>query len=931
MIGRAFRRVVCAIAASACVIASASATVVPSDKEKVKPLDGTWRFKLEQAKGDYSKKGETDLVSPDYPKDFEPFYKSDYKEAGEWHDIKVPGNWEMPGYSPATYNQPDNASGFYRLEFDVPKEWDGQTVKVNFDGVQNGAEIWINGQPAKVDEPSWGRENYHEGGWTAFQADLTPHVKFGQKNLLAIRVTKNTKSVDLDTGDYFFLGGVHRPVTLFAVPKNHLDDLTIQTKLLDADKAEVKAIAKVAGDAKVRVKIDGIDNTSETTVVEHPKLWSAEHPNLYTMHVEVLDGDKVTETVTQRFGIREVTIKDSVLLLNGKPIKMAGICRHDVSANDGTAVGPELWRKDIEMMKAANINAIRTSHYPYGKGFYDLCDELGMYVVDELPYCWTPTNDKEMQPAFLQRARETVRRDKNHPCVLVWTIGNENKDGQNLQAVADLVKQLDATRPRAVSRMLGSKYHTELSDSHYTVPAKIEESAKAAKSEGQPHIYLENPNNWEVRLGADAGAWERWGTVLKRSWRVVAQSETIPGMFLWEWQDRAIVDHSPTKLYYDFPETGINLLKIKGLVDAFRNPRPWLYDVKMVYSPVTVANKFDRAGDAVKFKVENHYSFTNLSELKATWQALRDGKAVAKGDLRVDCAPMSDAEATVTLPGDAKDADALRVDFATADSRDVVAHQFALIEKPVVSKVDATTLPEGMTFPKFNLVTRVTSRVPGLWKEATKYPSTLQNVKLMDATGAPTGEQAEARKLTADVIGGKNHSLVGKLSADYTGGTLHYRLEWSGPAKTVVEEVGWAFGLPSDYDHFSWDRNARWTVYPEKHIGRPTGTATPDSISTTYTKVDRPDQFDFNSTKYDCNWASLTDASGDGLRVEFDPKQRFHCRGGVSEDKSENILYVNQQVSVPNDISTNVVPEYVMTLNPGDVVEGSFKMGAVKH
>src|SRR4029434_9860304 len=127
------------------------------------------------------------------------------------HDLAVPGNWEMAGHSPATYNQPDNASGFYRLRFNVPAEWKGRQVKLNFDGVQNGCEIWCNGKPVSVDLPSAGRANYHESGWTAWQADLTPAVQFGQQNLLALRVTKNTPSVDCDTGDYFFLGGVHRP------------------------------------------------------------------------------------------------------------------------------------------------------------------------------------------------------------------------------------------------------------------------------------------------------------------------------------------------------------------------------------------------------------------------------------------------------------------------------------------------------------------------------------------------------------------------------------------------------------------------------------------------------------------------------------------------------------------------------------------------
>ena len=169
-----------------------------------------------------------------------------------------------------------------------------------FDGVQNGAEFWLNGKPVAVDEPSWGRENYHESGWTAFQVDLTPQVKFGGKNLLALRVTKNTRSSDLDSGDYFFLGGVYRTVKLFSVPKSHVADVTVQTRLLEGNRAEVKVLADVAGDgaASVSMHLAGVEGRNPRCkvenghatliqVVEQPKLWSAEFPNLYQLTVEV--------------------------------------------------------------------------------------------------------------------------------------------------------------------------------------------------------------------------------------------------------------------------------------------------------------------------------------------------------------------------------------------------------------------------------------------------------------------------------------------------------------------------------------------------------------------------------------------------------------------------------------------------------------------
>ncbi|HTL28931.1 MAG TPA: glycoside hydrolase family 2 TIM barrel-domain containing protein [Tepidisphaeraceae bacterium] len=909
---------------------SALAIVIPADKDHVVSLDGTWRFKLEQERGKTVAPSEqwNKKLAIDYPEKFEPFYESDYKESGEWHDIKVPGNWEIAGYSPATYGQADNASGFYRVQFDVPKAWEGQLVRINFDGVQNGAEIWLNGKPVKVDEPSWDRENYHEGGWTAFQVDLTPAVKFGEQNLLAIRVTKNTKSSELDTGDYFFLGGVHRPVTLFAVPKTHLDDVKVETRLLDGGKAEVKVIATVAGGG-ASIQMKGIDdNTIDAksdsagaivlkTIVDHPRLWSAEFPNLYTMSLDLKGADGSTQRVEQRIGIREVTIKDGVFLVNGTPIKLAGICRHDVSPHEGTAVGPELWKKDIELMKGCNINAIRTSHYPYGKGFYDLCDEMGMYVLDELPYCWTPTDDKAMEPAFLQRARETVRRDKNHPSVIVWTVGNENKPGRNLQTVADLVKKLDDTRPRNVSEMDSAKYKTDISDKHYPTPQKMEEFAKRARETGVPFICVEGPNTWDVRLGADAACLDRWEAVMERSWDVVMREPVLAGTFLWEWQDRAVSDKNPKKLYYWFPETGINLLKIKGVVDGFRNPGPRYYNIKMVYSPIRVGEKADVSDAMVSFEVENAYSFTSLSDLKTSWQLLQDGKAIASGDAKADIAPLKKGKVELKLPGDAlRTADALRVDFVHPGGLDIVAHQFTLKQPKFASKIDEK-LPEGVTFPRFNLITRKTER-NNLWKEVKTFPTALKNAK------------QENGKLTADLIGGPDNKPVGRLEAQLDGNRFSYRVQWTGP-KIDAQELGWAIDMPTGADQFSWDRAARWTVYPDKHIGRPSGTATPESMNCNYTKWDRPDAFDFNSTKYDCNWASLTDKSGNGVRVEFDPKHRMHCRGGVSEDKSKNVLFVNQAVSVPEDISTNIVREMVMILNPGDKIEGRFMIGANRH
>ena len=914
----------------------ASGAMIPSEKKYVQSLDGAWRFKLEQESDD-------DGTSADYvgkvspirtPEKFEAFYALDYKEDADWHDLAVPGNWEMAGYSPATYNQPDNASGFYRKWITIPADWKGRLVRVNFDGVQTGAEIWLNGKPVTVTEAAWGRQNYHEGGWVAWQADLTPQVKFGEKNLLALRVTKNTKSSDLDSGDYFYLGGIHRTVTLFSIPKAHIKDFTVQTFLKDG-KAEVNTIVQVAGQATVSIRL-GKEKPIEspvskgiaefTQIVPKPRLWTAEHPNLYPLTIDLKDSKgAVIEKVEKRIGIREVTIKNGVMMVNGVPIKMAGICRHDVYLSLGTAVNEMVWRKDLTLMKEANINAVRTSHYPYGSGFYDLCDEMGFYVIDELPYCWTPTNDPGMAPAFLSRARETVARDKNHPCVVIWAIGNENGSGNNLQLVADLVKQLDPTRPRLVSCKRADEFNTEFDDSHYTPPEAIRAAGNDKVRRAKwPKIYTENPNVWDVRLGADFGCLDLWAAVIQRTMDAVWEYDTIPGSFLWEWQDRAVCDKCPTKLYEFDPVTGVQYFKTKGLVDGWRNPRPDLYHVKMAYSPIKIDGGMDFGSKpgSVILDVTNRYSFTDLSELNVNWKAFRDGKVVDSGTVRPKLAPRSSGKIEIKLPKDwvMKGPHLLRIDFDHPDGWNVITCQTSLVEvnPPAISK----NPPEGLKFPALNLVSNVTKGDKLKWRVIERYRARLEDVR----TEGSGDLLKDARSLDADIVLDKGASqIVGKVHAEYADGEFRYRIDWTGD-KADIQELGWTFDMPKSCDQFSWQRQGLYSYYPEMHIGRPEGTALPDSADVHITNITRPDAFDFNSTKYNCNWATLTDKGKHGLRVGFGPDDPHHVRGGFGKDGYE--LIVNKQCSPPRDISTPAVEDLYLMLKPGDSIEGSFRVGS---
>jgi beta-galactosidase/beta-glucuronidase len=924
---------------------------LPAETDHVISLDGIWRFKLEQAPKPPRFLSQLGKPIPiQYPATIEPFYKEDYQEGADWHDIAVPSNWEIIGFSPATYNQPDNASGLYRLQFYVPAQWKGRLVKVNFDGVQNGCETWCNGQPVVVDEPSWGRTNYHESGWTAWQADVTSQVRFGETNLLALRVTKNTKSVNCDTGDYFFLGGVYRTVTLFSVPQTHFSDLTIRTTLQPEDSAEVAVIVRVSGatkGAKVSARLEGqapvegeTDAKGEarlTQHVSHPRLWSAEFPNLYALSVELKSADDgPSERLSRNVGIREVSIRKGVFCVNNVPVKLVGICRHDVYPTLGSAVNEEVWRKDLTLMKAANFNAVRTSHYPYGSGFYDLCDQLGFYVLGEEPFCWVDTSDTNLTAAFAQRAREAVQRDKNHPCVVLWGIGNENKPGINNDLAAQITRDIDPTRPMLISCQKADQGKTpvEFDDKHYIRPAGMRTAEQDPRRGKWPMIYSENPNVWDVRNGPDYGSLDLWGAVIDRTWKELWNDDHVAGTFLWEWQDRAVADQCPTKYYYYYPKTGIQLVKPKGIVDGFRNPRPEYYHVKMAQAPIAVGDKVESAAEGVVLQVTNWYSFTDLSRLKLAWSLQRGAQALSDGSTRLSLPPRSHGPVKLGLPSEAlSQADTLKLVLDHPGGWNVATYQVFL--KPLTHPAPSVQAIKGVMFPRFNLVTgkQVRDEEGKGWRRLVRATGELVNIRVQKTAGAEAGmDEAgllatplmEVRLVDADVRLQPGSIAAGRVHAELAAGKFSYRFTWNRD-KSDIYELGWIFQAPKGINRFSWSRKAVWSYYPPDHIGRPTGTAMPETALAELTKVDRPDAFDFNSTKFDCDWASLTDATGHGLCLEFSPGQRHHVRGGLTPDGGCTLI-VNRGYSPPRDISSGIVAESYTVLSKDQQLEASFQI-----
>ena len=608
-----------------------------------------------------------------------------------WADIAVPANWEMLGFSPPTYDQPDDAVGLYRRWVEVPATFAGQRVLWHFDGVFAGAEIFVNGQPIGV----------HDSGFTAFDVDVTAALKPGQRNLLAVRVSKKTPSVDLDTGDFWSLGGIYRENYLLALPETHVSDVAVTTDLDDQYRdATLKSTVTVSGKAGAPVSLDatlmdsqgkivaGIELKGQGVVgadgqatiplqalVKAPRLWSAEKPDLYFLAFTLGVNGRVVERFQQRFGFREIQIKDVEMLWNGVPIKCTGVNHHEEWADKGHALDEENWKRDLTLMKSFNVNAIRTSHYNPASRFLELCDEMGFYVLDEVPFCWADSSNPQFKAPFLQRARETLARDKNHASVMAWSLGNESGYGPVNAEVYKYVKAADPTRPAFISQAAyWTDKNLDFADFHYPW---LKDMKWISEQREMPSIMTEQPHIFYVpqAMDYDYGAKDLWGQVLARNWDYLWGNDHIVGSYVWEWQDQGLADKGRTS-------PGLRGDNNKGLVDGYRNPKPETWHLKMVYSPVTISEReISAVAGTYLVKISNRYAFTNLAELTCRWQALQADKVVAQGEKHLDCAPRTTMTANFPVTAGA---DTLRLEWIHPDGRSVYATRLHVAGMPLL-------------------------------------------------------------------------------------------------------------------------------------------------------------------------------------------------------------------------------------------------------
>lgn len=606
-----------------------------------KSLNGMWKFHY--AKGP--------KWAPEH------FYKQDYDTTG-WDKIQVPGHWQLQGdgqyghphYTDLYYpfpvdppNVPDeNPTGSYVREFTIPGSWDGRNVAIKFDGVDSAFHIWVNGIPV----------GYSQGSRLTSEFDLTPYVKTGV-NSLAVRVYQWSDGSYLEDQDMWYMSGIFRDVYLVSEPSMlRITDYRVVTELDDSYSAGVLSVQmNIHGESTLqgRLRLELLTRNGQSIAqledqvttggdvhlsmpVEQPDLWSAESPHLYHLIITLLDeSGETAEIVAQRVGFRNIQVRGGQFLVNGKAIQLKGVNRHDHHPDTGRTVTVATMLQDIQMMKQHNINAVRTAHYPNDPRFYDLCDEYGLYVMEEtdlethgfelLGNISRLSDDPAWQEAYVERMERMVERDKNHPSVIFWSMGNESGFGCNFRAMAKWCKEADPTRLVHYEE----DREAEVCDVVSTMYSSVEKMQGFGQltDHPKPHIMCE----FAHAMGNGPGG-------LRPYFDTFDQYDRLQGGFVWEWIDHGLswktaegkADYAYGGDYGDVPNNS-NFV-IDGLVQPNRNPSPGLIEYKKIIEPVRVEYI-----NAAKISVNNRYDFLNLDHLHADWSVTVNGRIVQSGVL----------------------------------------------------------------------------------------------------------------------------------------------------------------------------------------------------------------------------------------------------------------------------------------------------------
>jgi beta-galactosidase len=914
----------------------------PWSSELIQSLNGLWKFNLAHKPAD----------RPYY------FFKEDY-DISDWDEIKVPANWELEGYdvpiytnakyphkkTPPTIQDFYNPVGSYKRTFTIPKKWDNKEIYLHFGAVSSAMYVWVNGQ----------KVGYSEDSKTPAEFNISTYLKPGE-NQLAVEVYRWSDASYIEDQDFWRLSGITRDVYLQARAQQHISDFKVIADLdqtysdglmnLSIDvinHAKSKSTLHVEADLMDQQnKIQHLTNSSEVkdkntiqleAKIEKVKKWTAETPNLYQLIISLKNNEgQVLEVIKQDVGFRKVEIKNSQLLVNGQAIYIKGANLHEHHDINGHVVDRQTMLKDIELLQGYNLNAVRTSHYPQAETWYKLCNQYGIYLVDEanieshgMGYGEESlAKDSTWMAAHLYRTNNMYQRDKNQPSIIIWSLGNEAGNGINFTATNHLLKSLDSTRPVQYEQAHGGE-NTDINCPMYMHMEKMEKYAKSKPQ--KPLIQCE----YAHAMGNSVGN-------LQDYWNLIESYDCLQGGFIWDWVDQGLLTTNDAGEEYwtyggDFgPDTvpSNGNFCINGIINPDRTVKPTLLEVKKVYQYIGFKAIDAKSGT---FSITNKYAFNNLDKYAFSYELLENGILTSKGELNDISAPPGES-VKVKIPLQLKPEVGveyfinIRAKQKTAErmipaGHEVAYEQFLLpVSLPLKISDQGSSSPLSLNDEAERIVVKGSDFEIYIDKKAGLISNFTANGKELLKSGpipnfwrAPTDndfgnklhkrakvwQKAGQRRLVTNIttsdnkgkvsividfdIPNLNEENIANLTTTYTihgNGEILVRNDFKMTANELPEipRFGNNMVMPREFDQMTWLGRGPFESYQDRKTSALVGLYS-GSVADQYWPYIRPQE---NGNKTDVRWMTITNAEGAGLLFMGEPLLETSAYHNVIED-----------------------------------------------
>jgi beta-galactosidase len=866
------------------------------DNSAERSLDGVWRF------------------HPDPPADA----TDPSADTEGWHDINVPAQWVQEGFDVAP-----GTAACYRREVSLSPEANRRYV-LRFDAVYAHARVIVNGAAVRT----------HEGGFTPFEVDVTDELVDGVNVIAVLAQSDSISDVVSAASDYAAhqLGGITRSVRLLEFPELHLSRLHVDTRFVDnGPDAVARVLGQVQGlgaDREATVEFAVRDGegtivataTTEVTAdrtrfikeipVAAPQPWTAESPSRYQVVATIQPGGP---SAVRDLGFREVAVVGNALQVNGQPIRLRGVERHEQDPLRGRSTQPDLWQQDVDLMKGANVNNVFTCHYPHPEGFLELCDRDGLWVIDESPTVWVTADVADDPAAFLALCTpilEMIERDWSRPSIVIWMLGDECLWGHNFWRLVLWLRQQGLTTPLMFSFDIGGQSSLDVASRHYPpvdYGPRITGVTSPVTFDQYYHVNCYNRRE----AFTDPGVRDWWGLGFEEMWEAMYADPGILGGQIWAWSDDEFFLDRTTMIGYGQ----------WGIVDSWRRPKPEWWHMRQVYTPIKVLTTHLEPGiDTATIEVHNRYDFTDLDRITARW-SLGD----RSGEVRGRGAPHERSELTIALPRTLTGGDVLHLDFVDGDGRCVIEARLPVGDRTTVTepspmadgpvtvevqqraKVFAPNLPEydawlvrcgerGWLLDQEEGLIRagrlgrqtIISGGPHLMllpSTATQHVGPHHRLAIEPFTDVCHGrtiasvrgdESEHGFRVRSEVSYDEADAVIDLLVGPDGTLTIDYRAELR--QDIDLRQVGVAVDVLPFHDTLAWVRRGQWSVYPDDHIGRLEGRvrATTGPNGRAGLRPQQPwsadltalGSADFRATRHDVINFGLHDDDGVGVGIE---------------------------------------------------------------